>query len=514
MSVHHTIQRISKIANNNEREVGEFLSNLGFEFIDANSVITNSLGKIIGEIDLIFTFESYLFLVEVTKEKSAGGNKKIAFFSKWSEDSTLAILRKKYHMAPRKVVRLYFDLNKHDGGDESPAVQPQTQSDKLNKIIYLDDYEYFVASFKKIGIWAKNDFLDWLEIADESKSKEVEAIQYYIGDVPVFCFVERVDNLLHACYVSRRRTRDKGYQRTLNERRVANIANNIKKGEGLLFPNSILINTTKLSESIASSSECPKTVKIHFPISYCRCRIIDGQHRLLGFSRLSEETQKTYFLPVIAVQEYDQNKEVMTFIDINSKQQRIDNNLILLLKSDFEWNHGSKEFKEKIGVGIAFKLNESYFKNRIYFGMADEPKGNKITLVTLVSAMVNNNQVGNTLEETYDNVAQFFSYMQQYMPDRSFRENTYFGQNRGIRVLFRLLNLLQRNIDAKQINVTREIFCQDLSTILDTKMIENLDDYYGEGGANAATKELIKAFRLKVPTKYGQMKTDLKSLRT
>ncbi|MFZ1077196.1 MAG: hypothetical protein WAN47_07185, partial [Nitrosotalea sp.] len=62
-----TEQKIAKIENKNEREVADLLFKLGFTFVDANSIITNSSTQRIGEIDLIFTFKDYLFLVEVSK---------------------------------------------------------------------------------------------------------------------------------------------------------------------------------------------------------------------------------------------------------------------------------------------------------------------------------------------------------------------------------------------------------------------------------------------------------------
>lgn len=514
MLVYEAEKRISLIKNENERNVAQLLLNLGFTFVDANPTIENSSKQKIGEIDSMFTFEDYLFLIEVSKDKHSGSSKKIAFFSKWSEKDNLEVIRKQYDLRPRKVMRVYFDLSTKTLPENSSAeIVRMTQSDKMNKVVYFDDYEYFLNSFKKIGPWAKNDLLDFLEFSDEKKSKEIDAIQYYIGDVPVFCFVEKVENLLHTCYVSRRRIKDSGYQRTLKENRVINISNNIKKKEGLSFPNSILISAPDLNSSILPPEECPKAVKIHFPMSYNTCRIIDGQHRLLGFSVVSSEIQKSYYMPVIALQDYDRKKEIKTFVDINSKQQRIDGNLILLLKSDLDWNPGTREFKEKIGVGVAHELNRTFFKNRIYFGMADETKGDKITLTTLVLAMISNNQIHETVTKTTQKLKEVFSYMQQYLPEHSFKPNTYFGQNRGISVLLRLVHLLQRNFDANKIQISKEEFFKDLSTVLNKQTIENLDNYYGEGGANAAATLLITELKSKYPTKYEKMESNLNLLR-
>ena len=355
--------------------------------------------------------------------------------------------------------------------------------------------------------------MDWLNFEGESSAKIIDAIQFYIGDTPAFCFVEKVENLLKSYYVSRRRTNDSGYQRALKKNRVTGISQNIKQGGGLSFPNSILINVPNLTNDIVAPENCPKVVKINFPLSYNTCRIIDGQHRLLGFSAVSSETRQMHSLPVIALQDYDRQKEIKTFVDINSKQQRIDINLILLLKSDLIWKEDTKEQKEKIAVGVAQELNNSFLRNRVYFGMTDEKKGKKITLSTLVSAIVGNNQVLETVAKTQKKIKEIFKLIQENIPRYAFQEGGYFGGNQGIRVLFRLLYLYQRNIDVGRISVARVDFIKNLGKIMNDDTIAELDDLYGEGGANSASTLLIEKLRIKFPSKYEDIVTNLNNLK-
>jgi DGQHR domain-containing protein len=488
--------------------------NLGFTLVDANSVITNSTNQIIGEIDLLFIFKDYLFIVEVSKDKHSGNSKKITFYNKWEHRDNLALVNDRYLLRPRRAIRVYFDLSTNRPEHPSPELVRMTQEGRSNKVGYHDDYGYFLNCHSKIGGWALNDILDWLEYSDDKELKEIDAIQYYIGETPLFCFVQRVFDLLRTCYVSRRRTSDPGYQRTLKERRVGEISNSIRRGEGLFFPNSILISVdTPMTSQLAPPEECPKVVKINFPQGYCRCRIIDGQHRLLGFSRLSEELQNQYSLPVVALQNYDRAEEIKTFVDINSKQQKIDSNLILLLKADLEWEQNRREFKQKIGVGVARELDKSFLKDRIYFGTADEKRAEKITLSTLVNAMVNNNLIKSNVPETYSKLREILAQMQQHMPDHAFKARSYFGQNLGITVLFRLINLLQRNLQAQTIHISKEIFIKDLSRIFDSKLIDTLNNYYGEGGVNAAASYLVDELKAKYSGRYSAMETNLRQLR-
>jgi len=505
-------QKINKIKNEEERNVGDLLLNLGFQLVDCNTIILNSSSQRIGEIDLIFTFDNYVFLVEVSKDNHSGSSKKIAFFSKWSDDGNLQILKKQYHLVSKKVIRIYFDLATESTDSISAEIRNMTIDGKMNSVLYKDDYEYFQNYRKMIGAWAKNDFLDMIDYSDDNKFKEIDAIQYYIGETPVFCFVEKVETLLKTCYVSRRRTKDLGYQRTLRRNRVANISNTIKKERGLAFPNSILINTPTLTAKILPPDQCPAHVKINFPISYNKCKIIDGQHRLFGFSAVFDSIRSSYSLPVIALQNFDQSREIETFVDINSKQQRIDGNLILLLKADMDWPQNTREYKEKIAVKVAEKLDTAFFKGRVFYGKAEEPKGDKITLTTLVSSMRKNDQIEDDLDRTFKKLSEIFKLMVKYLLNFSFKSNTYFGHNRGISVLFRLMHLYQRNVTYGKISVSLDDFFHDLGKIFDENLIQMLDGLYGEGGDKEGAELII--FRLKevFPKKYADMSPTLKHI--
>lgn len=427
--------KIEAIDDALEKKVAQLFYDLGFNFIESNHDVILKSEKI-GKVDLLFTFEQFLFLIEVTKEKDNRTKKKITFFSKWSEETFLEPIREHFDLHTKKIVSLYFDFSKNSHKDESVAVVSFLESQKLTPIAYRDDFEYFQSSVKKIGKWARNDFLDWVGISDKRKTEDVDAIQYYIQEVPVYSFVQRVDILLNSCYISRRRRNspDPGYQRTLNEKRISKIQHSIENHSGLAFPNSILIYSPKLTDKLYRKHECPKHVTIRFPISFCSCRIIDGQHRLLGFSKLDPEKLESYFLTVIALPEIDSEKEFTTFIDINSKQQKMDNNLILHLKSDFVWPANSKERLEQIGVKVAEKLNEQVLKNRIYFGTADELKGNKITLVTFVPALRTNKQILANEDETYEKISKIFALIGEHMP-HLLKPSEFFNQNQGIRIL-------------------------------------------------------------------------------
>lgn len=506
-------KKISEIKDSNEHKIARLFYSLDFLLIDTNAKIKDKSGYEIGEIDLIFSLENYLFLIDVSVDSSPGSTKKSAFFNKWSADENINAVLEQYDLSPRKTIRIYFDLSSREPSSKlSPDLERLTQPNMNNIIGYLDDYEYFENSYNKIGVWARNDLLDWVGYSDERKSKEIPAIQYYINDVPVFCFVGRVDDLLRSCYISRKRKNEEGYQRTLKASRVTDISTRISKGKGLFFPNSILINMPLGNQGLLQKNQCPATVTLSFPTSFCTCRVIDGQHRLLGFSLLTEEKQRGHLLPVIALVDYDREKEIETFVDINSRQQRIDSNLILVLKSDISWNKGTKEQQQKIAVKVAEKLNRTFFKDRIYFGTADEPKGKKLTLTTIVSSLVSNRFVGESVQDTYDKISKILAVVQEHMPNHIREPDSYFGQNIGIRVLFRILNIFERNTKVKRITVTEQTFLHDLNMIMTEDTVERLKGYFGQGGMNAAVTDLVSELKVKYPERYNKLETNLRLL--
>jgi DGQHR domain-containing protein len=215
---------------------------------------------------------------------------------------------------------------------------------------YLSDYDlsYFSDSLEKVGSWALNDFYSYLEIAPKQVTNLTrDALQFYLGDnIRAYVYVDTPSNLLQYCYVSRRKKNEKGYQRIVEKGRIGNLANRINTGNILAFPNSILIscsNESTICDNPKDKCDTPAPVKIKVPNHFCACRIIDGQHRLLGFAKANNATQSAHAMPVVLLEGIDLKDEMSTFIDINSGQRKIDKNLILVLQADFQWDKSKNE---------------------------------------------------------------------------------------------------------------------------------------------------------------------------
>jgi|GEM_PF-3286928 len=518
-------RKLDNAKTQSERDIGYLMLDFGFEFIDLDRKIKNEEGKEIGEIDLTFRWKEYLFLEEVNGTKGAGTSKIDHFFSRWTNKNNIEKIREQFGLPPLKTVRIYFECTKETPKDTSASLNHHKNPEDMNKIVYMDDLEYFQKNAKIIGKWSRNDFLDFIDIKAPETSKKIDAIQFYISEQPVFAFVEKVNTLLDICYVSRRRNKDLGYQRAIDETRIPRISDEIRTGKVLAFPNSIVVSAPeKLVETPASRENCPKNLKINLPTSFCACRIVDGQHRLLAFSRLEDSILEAYSLPVIAFQGLETKEETKMFIDINSKQKRIDSNLILLLKSDFQWQDGTKEYAEKIAVKVCIKLNTTgALKEEIYTGTASEKPGSKLRLTTLVSAIVSNQLIGGKLhlfqkissdiDEPYKKLNEVFYYLKTHLKNYYFgSSNPFFVKNKGIRILFRLLKIIEKNRMAENIDIGLEDFFKDLGEIVDEPFRKELEDYYGEGGANRAVDKILTTLKDKKTERYAKLQKDLRSL--
>ena len=499
-----TQTQINEIQNDSERKIAKLLYDIGFNFISANSIITNNQSIQIGEIDLLFTHDDYLLIIEVSTAAHKKNDKISSFFDKWSDRDNIHLMLNKHELSSRPIIKIYFDLNTTEP-TSSIAINKLLKNGSLNKLANYDDYMYFKEQFEIIGEWSKNDFLNWLDLENIHENKPIDAIQFYVGDTVVFCFAARASVLLKSCYVSRRRNRSKGYQRILNKTRIKKMLTNINRSDSLTFPNSILISTPTLTEQIIPKENCPKITKINFPTSYTSCKIIDGQHRLLGFSKISPELQKDHSLPVIAIPDLDENMEIKTFIAINTNQKRIDANLLLLLKSDQTWGKNTKEYYEKIAVLSSLRLNKTFLKNRVYSGLEKKSK-DSITLNTLVTSMTKSKQILDTFEKTNNKIQKLFESVISNMSTRAFHKDNFFGQNFGLRVLFRLSQLYEINIEKGNTAVSLDCFFHDLNIIMcDTEILDSLKKFSGNVGVHDATKYLIETLEKHPDKKYLHM---------
>lgn len=176
--------------------------------------------------------------------------------------------------------------------------------------------------------------------------------------------------LAQCCYVTSRDEDPKvGFQRVLDKKRAQDIAKYIDI-EGGTIPGSIILS----AQSNADLQLVGGGKTIEFTFNKKSFLVLDGQHRIYGFS-LAENALR---VPVIIYNGLTPTEEARLFIDINTKQRQVPNELLLDIKQLAE-----RENEKEILLREIFDLYEndptSALKGLL---SASRRQNNKISRVT------------------------------------------------------------------------------------------------------------------------------------
>lgn len=256
-----------------------------------------------------------------------------------------------------------------------------------------------------------------------------------------YLFSMEPEKLLNIAYVfGRGRLDPDAYQRILKRRRLIDIANFIST-PGAIIANSIIV---AFEDKVTF-----KNGKLRIPAKTCSIWIIDGQHRLYGFTKLSEVENlsnsdrvnilRKFKLPIVGIKA-PRKVQGRIFTEINTYQKKINRNLLLDL-----CDYLDLDIEENIllRVRIARELAQKpYFKGKIKILETD--KG-KITLANIVDysrykELVR--QYGRRAKTILDN---YFRAVSEVFPREWDDSSNYiFSTNKGTRML---ISLLYRIID-------------------------------------------------------------------
>lgn len=213
-----------------------------------------------------------------------------------------------------------------------------------------------------------------------SLPKHGEVLRYSVSLVTQgnhrFYTLTMPSEILASCCFATSKDEDpiKGFQRVLSEPRAREIAEYIDSGFGTI-PNAIVLSAQ--SEAEFKSVGKGKTVEFKFgPKSFL---IIDGQHRVYGFALAKTDLR----VPVVIYNGLTRNEEARLFIDINTKQRPVPNELLLAIKKLAE----SESSIEQL-LGEIFDLFHDEPDSALLGHMSSTKKSvSKISRVTFYSAL-------------------------------------------------------------------------------------------------------------------------------
>lgn len=229
-----------------------------------------------------------------------------------------------------------------------------TQQDRnfasISPRVYLWDDQvlnYYSRLSNLTGPYAKNDLLGELDVPVTSTIPEnkmtVPAIRTSLRGRTVYLFFAKPDVLLATSYVARReKGKEQHYQRLFDKSRLGQIGIflNDRRKRGF-FANNVILNFLNRPSFRTLSGASParglQLGTLHFPKAFRSAWIIDGQHRLYGFTKAGQRA-RDLLLPVIGFQGLNTNKQAELFLEINRNQKAVPPDLIWDLEAEINPN--------------------------------------------------------------------------------------------------------------------------------------------------------------------------------
>ncbi len=245
--------------------------------------------------------------------------------------------------------------------------------------------EYYEDLQKVIGEYAKFGLLSEIDIKPRVKSQiSVPAFRAKFGKYTIYSFLIEPQKLLRVAYVARRNIGNESYyQRIIKRDRINKISDFLSKGG--VFPNNIIVsfaeklNFDPLKKDWRDWPDWVELGVITFPEEYRSCWIIDGQHRLYAFSKITNPTK----IAVTAFENLTPEKQAQFFVEINKEQQKVDSDLLWDLEESMRPHSPASTISQ-----IVKKLSElDPFKERIYVPLRGKKKRNQLKFSGLCDSL-------------------------------------------------------------------------------------------------------------------------------
>lgn len=382
-----------------EDRVWSLMYSMGFPSLSGKggAVLTNDSSGVTSQLDVVAFDSDIIVFIECRTSQQARKapkfNEDAAKLSAERDDLANAIATLQPTTGKRRVAPIFWGYN--------VAITEQDRdraSDYQVRYLNQEDLNYYEQLVKRIGPAARFQFL-----ADVFRDQEipnltliVPAIRMSLGGKNAsFTFSISPEQLLKIAYVSHRwRTsshEDPGYQRFMSKGRLDQIRRFIQDGN--YFPTNIVVNLQGQKvrfEKTASQRESASGDYgwLHLPTAYRSAWIIDGQHRLFAYAGLKQA--RTAHVTVVAFENLNKVEQLNLFVQINSKQKKVPQNLLTSLYGDLRWDsQDAEEQASAIVSRLMLKLTSepgSPFLGRISNGEDEKDDRKCITLTTLAKA--------------------------------------------------------------------------------------------------------------------------------
>lgn len=437
-------------------------------------------------------------------------------------------------------------------------IMSPTDQEKMRQwdIVHFSDavINYYYELVKHLGSCARYQLLGNLFANQEIRNMDdkIPAIQGEMGGHKYYSFSIEPERLLKIGYVLHRNEANKNmmptYQRLIKKNRLSKVRKFIN--DGGYFPNSLIISIESGGRGLqfdVSGTKVDgahsKLGVLHLPKKYRSAYIIDGQHRLYGYSDSNFAT--TNSIPVVAFVDLDRSEQIKLFMDINENQKAVPKTLRVTLNADMLWD--SSDFNERrqaLRSKIAQMFGEeetSPLMGRVVIGEDEKSSIRCITVEAIQTALRKSNfmsqfgkknciikdgtfDVGNnqdTCELLYPFLEGCLRYVKNEVPEEWERGDNNYGvltMNRGIQAVIRVINdIVNHLVDLKEIfpksQRTEELIAQvafyldPLNQYLNNLTQQERKDLRGYFGGGADTR-FWRAFQREIAKERSDFNPD------
>lgn len=248
----------------------------------------------------------------------------------------------------------------------------QTDLDRIRDFNFAyfdeDSVKYYDGLATHLGTAAKYQLLGSLFAGKEIKGLDmnVPAIEGKMGGLTYYSFSIEPSKLLKVAYVLHRNNANHDlmptYQRLIQKPRLKAIQEFVNQGG--YFPNSLIISIDSGGHQLQfdkANTQVEDSVSrvgvLHLPRRYQSAYIIDGQHRLYGYS--GSRFESTNCIPVVAFVDLNKEAQLKLFMDINENQKAVPKSLRNTLNIDILWKANSFASRNQaLMIYLAEKLGE------------------------------------------------------------------------------------------------------------------------------------------------------------
>ena len=353
--------------------------------------------------------------------------------------------------------------------------RPDRERAKSNQISIIRDRQinYYRRLIDIIGPAARHQLqADLLEGSPVPGLRAtVPALRGTFGNKRFYQFAIEPDRLLKLAYISHRAKVDADaigtYQRLLRKKRLKDISEHINETGGT-FPTNVVINFRQSRglrfDAAGPSTDDPTVVgTLHLPNTYKCAWVIDGQHRLYGFS-LSDWAKRGR-IPVLAFENLEVSEEVKMFVDINSKQVKVPRRLLVELEPELiPLNNRPDQALSSLNAQVALNLSESEdspLYDTVQSEWEPDSTNRPLTLPQLASAISGSQLIGlvrsgvlhpgplylrdmeTTRERASATIGEFLTLLSEGVPEqweKGRADGGFLRTNLGIAALLRLFN--------------------------------------------------------------------------